>query len=67
VCGFLTDVCVHYTCADAHQNDYFVKFVYDGVSGSTKEAHEASLRAIKYLQTASETNVEQIMAIWNNA
>jgi nicotinamidase-related amidase len=67
VCGFLTDVCVHYTCADAHQNDYYVKVVYDGVSGSTKEAHEASLRAIKYLQTASETNVEQIMAIWNNA
>jgi nicotinamidase-related amidase len=67
VCGFLTDVCVHYTCADAHQNDYYVKVVYDGVSGSTKEAHEASLRAIKYLQTASETNAEQMTAIWNNA
>lgn len=65
VCGFLTDVCVHYTCADAHQNDYFVRVVYDGVSGSTREAHEASLRAIKYLQTASETNAEQMMAIWN--
>jgi nicotinamidase-related amidase len=65
VCGFLTDVCVHYTCADAHQNDYYVRVVYDGVSGSTKEAHEASLRAIKYLQTASETNAEQMTAIWN--
>ncbi|OCT12810.1 cysteine hydrolase [Paenibacillus pectinilyticus] len=53
VCGFLTDVCVHYTCADAHQHDYYVKLVQDAVSGSSREAHEASLSAIQYLQAES--------------
>ncbi|MCM3163641.1 cysteine hydrolase family protein [Metabacillus litoralis] len=54
VCGFLTDVCVHYTCVDAHQHDYHVKVVYDGVRGSTEDAHHAALKAIKYLQKDSE-------------
>ena len=53
-CGFLTDVCVHYTCVDAHQHDYHVKVVYDGVRGSTEDAHHAALKAIKYLQKDSE-------------
>jgi nicotinamidase-related amidase len=56
VCGFLTDVCVHYTCADAHQHNYFVKVVADAVSGSSKEAHDASLRAIQYLQREAVTD-----------
>ncbi|UHA60724.1 cysteine hydrolase [Metabacillus litoralis] len=54
ICGFLTDVCVHYTCVDAHQHDYHVKVVYDGVRGSTEDAHHAALKAIKYLQKDSE-------------
>ena len=48
--GSLTDVCIHYTAWDAHQNDYHIYVVTDAVAGSSKEAHEASLRAIHYLQ-----------------
>jgi nicotinamidase-related amidase len=61
VCGFLTDVCVHYTCADAHQHDYYVKVLYDCVRGSSLESHEASLKAIKYLQTSSEFSADQFI------
>ncbi|WP_241654766.1 isochorismatase family cysteine hydrolase [Sporolactobacillus shoreae] len=67
VCGFLTDVCVHYTCADAHQYDYFVRVIYDGVSGSSEEAHAAALKAIKYLQHDSETDSEEVIAFLNDA
>lgn len=63
VCGFLTDVCVHYTCVDAHQHDYFIKVIYDGVRGSSEEAHHAALKAIKYLQTNSETNSAEIIKL----
>lgn len=48
--GGLTDVCIHYTAVDAHQNDYHIRVVTDAVAGSDKEAHEAALRAIHYLQ-----------------
>ncbi len=48
--GGLTDVCIHYTAVDAHQNDYFIKVVKDAVAGSGKDAHEAALKAIGYLQ-----------------
>jgi biuret amidohydrolase len=63
ICGFLTDVCVHYTSADAHQHDYYVRVMHDCVRGSSPEAHQASLNAIKYLQTASETNSAEIIAL----
>jgi len=48
--GGLTDVCIHYTAVDAHQNDYHIRVVADAVAGSSKEAGDASLRAIHYLQ-----------------
>ena len=48
--GGLTDVCIHYTAADAHQWDYHIRVVADAVAGSDPEAHAASLRAIRYLQ-----------------
>ena len=48
--GGLTDVCIHYTAVDAHQNDYHIHVVKDAVAGSSKEAHESALRAIYYLQ-----------------
>ncbi|MFD0672208.1 cysteine hydrolase family protein [Cohnella sp. GCM10027633] len=61
VCGFLTDVCVHYTCADAHQHDYRVKLARDAVSGSSREAHEASLNAVRYLQAEALVSVDDIV------
>lgn len=53
LCGGLTDVCVHYTFVDAHQSDYFCRVVEDCVGGSSKEAHDAALRAMEYLQTGA--------------
>jgi nicotinamidase-related amidase len=48
--GALTDVCVHYTFADAHQHDYHCHVVTDCVGGSSQAAHDASLAAMQYLQ-----------------
>jgi nicotinamidase-related amidase len=48
--GGLTDVCVHYTFADAHQHDYRCKVVTDCVGGSSLDAHDAALEAMRYLQ-----------------
>lgn len=51
--GGLTDVCVHYTFVDAHQHDYHCRVVADAVAGSSRTAHDASLRAMEYLQTGA--------------
>jgi nicotinamidase-related amidase len=48
--GALTDVCVHYTFVDAHQHDYHCHVVADCVGGSSPEAHDAALQAMRYLQ-----------------
>lgn len=56
LCGALTDVCVHYTFVDAHQHDYHVRVAADAVGGSSQEAHDASLRAMEYLQTGALTD-----------
>ncbi len=32
--GGLTDVCIHYTAVDAHQNDYYIRVVKDAVADS---------------------------------
>lgn len=51
--GGLTDVCIHYTAVDAHQNDYHIRVVVDAVAGSSEKAHESALQAIRYLQRDS--------------
>lgn len=51
--GGMTDVCVHYTFADAHQHDYYVRVAEDCVGGTSPEAHQASLNAMEYLQTGA--------------
>ncbi|HVW80983.1 MAG TPA: isochorismatase family cysteine hydrolase [Mycobacteriales bacterium] len=50
LCGALTDVCVHYTFADAHQRDLYARVVTDCVGGSSQQASDAALDAMKYLQ-----------------
>lgn len=66
--GGLTDVCVHYTFADAHQRDYYVRVVSDCVGGSSKKRHDASLDAMEYLQTgAVRTSAEIIDAFASRA
>ena len=59
--GGLTDVCVHYTFVDAHQSDYFCRVIEDCVAGSSLEAHEASLRAMEYLQTGARRSLDEVL------
>lgn len=59
--GGLTDVCVHYTFVDAHQSDYFCRVIEDCVAGSNEAAHDASLRAMEYLQTGAIRSIEETL------
>lgn len=59
--GGFTDVCVHYTFVDAHQNDYYCRVVEDCVAGSSPEAHAASLRAMEYLQAGALRSAADII------
>jgi nicotinamidase-related amidase len=59
--GGMTDVCVHYTFADAHQSDYYVRVVEDCVGGTSPDAHQASLNAMEYLQTGALRSAEEII------
>jgi len=61
LCGGLTDVCVHYTFVDGHQSDYFCRVIDDCVAGSSEDAHEASLRAMEYLQTGARCSRESVL------
>ena len=61
LCGGLTDVCVHYTFVDGHQSDYFCRVIEDCVAGSSEEAHEASLRAMEYLQSGARCSIENVL------
>jgi nicotinamidase-related amidase len=60
--GGLTDVCVHYTFADAHQRDFYVRVVEDCVGGSSFARHEASLDAMEYLQAGARRSTDEIVA-----
>ncbi len=60
--GGLTDVCVHYTFVDGHQHDYFCRVLSDCVAGSSVAAHDASLRAMEYLQTGAVRMSDEVIA-----
>ena len=59
--GGLTDVCVHYTFVDGHQGNYYCRVVEDCVGGSSEDAHNASLRAMEYLQTGARCKSTDIL------
>lgn len=61
MCGYLSDVCVHYSFVDAHQRDYRVKVVEDCCGGSSQEAHDYAFYAMKYLQSAAPVDLEEIL------
>jgi nicotinamidase-related amidase len=63
--GGLTDVCVHYTFADAHQRDYYVRVVTDCVGGSSQYRHDAALDAMEYLQTGTLRTSDEILAAFH--
>lgn len=62
VCGFLMDVCVHYTYVDAHQRDYHIYVARDATAGSSLAASEAALSAIEYLQTDSVRTTRELVS-----
>lgn len=64
--GFLSDVCVHYTGADAHQHDYRIRVVRDAVAGSSVASHDASLNALEYLQSGAVVSTDDIVAALHN-
>jgi len=64
--GGHTDVCVHYTFVDAHQHDYFCRVIEDCVAGSSLDAHEASLRAMEYLQTGAVRSSTEVLAAFES-
>lgn len=63
--GGLTNVCVHYTFADAHQKDYHCRVVEDCVSGSSTDAHDSALIAMEYLQHGARQSAESMIAHFN--
>lgn len=67
LCGGLTDVCVHYTFVDGHQHDYFCRVIEDCVAGSSTPAHEASLKAVEYLQTGARRTLDEVVASMRQA
>lgn len=60
--GGLTNVCVHYTFADAHQADYHCRVVEDCVGGSDRAAHDAALTAMEYLQHGARRSADEMIA-----
>jgi nicotinamidase-related amidase len=60
ICGDATNVCVHYTAAEAHQRDFRLKVVRDCCAGSSREAHEAALEQIEYLQHGSVVSLAEV-------
>ncbi|MFL0239514.1 cysteine hydrolase family protein [Mycobacterium sp. SMC-16] len=63
--GGLTDVCVHYTFADAHQRDFYVRVVTDCVGGSSTYRHDAALDAMEYLQAGAMRTTEEIITAFS--
>jgi len=60
--GGLTDVCVQYTFADAHQRDFYVRVVGDCVGGSSLARHTAALDAMEYLQAGAVRTTDEIIS-----
>jgi nicotinamidase-related amidase len=59
--GELTDVCIHYTFADAHQRDYTARVVEDCCGGSSRDAHDAALKAMSYLQHGARLHARDLL------
>lgn len=64
--GGLTDVCVQYTFADAHQRDFYARVVTDCVGGSSERRHHAALDAMEYLQAGAMRTTEEILAAFSS-
>jgi nicotinamidase-related amidase len=65
--GSLTDVCVHYTFVDAHQYGHRCRVVTDCVGGSSPQAHDAALTAMRYLQRDCLVTSGEVLAAFAQA
>ncbi len=61
IVGDATNVCIHYTSAEAHQRDYRIRVVEEGCAGTSTEEHEASLTAIEYLQAGGRVKLAEML------
>ncbi len=61
IVGDATNVCVHYTSAEAHQRDYRIRVVEEGCAGTSIEEHEATLTAIEYLQAGGRVKLAEML------
>ena len=59
--GTATNVCVHYTGADAHQYDYRTKVVEEATAGTYPEAHKATLQSLEYLQHGAIVHLDEVI------
>lgn len=59
--GATTNVCVHYTGADAHQHDYRIKVIEEATAGTSQGAHEAALEALEYLQNGARVSLKEVL------
>jgi biuret amidohydrolase len=59
--GAATNVCVHYTGADAHQYDYRIKVVEEATAGTSPEAHKAALEGLEYLQNGALVHMGEVV------
>ena len=62
-CGLLADVCVHYSCVDAHQLDYRVRVVPEACAGSGVAPAQAAMDAIAYLQAGAVLELDAASAM----
>ena len=61
IVGVATNVCIHYTSAEAHQRDYRMRVIEECCAGTSLEEHEASLNAIQYLQAGGRVKLENVL------
>lgn len=59
--GAATNVCVHYTGADAHQHDYRIKVVEEATAGTSPEAHKEALNSLDYLQNGAIVHLDEVV------
>jgi nicotinamidase-related amidase len=59
--GAATNVCVHYTGADAHQYDYRIKVVEEATAGTSPESHKAALQSLEYLQNGAIVHMDEVV------
>ena len=59
--GIMTNVCVHYGAMDAHQRDYHIRVIEECCAGASRDAHEAALKQIDYLQTGARAQLKDML------